>query len=52
MLKMLLILVKNVYILMIWQLVCLVSRQNILTKVLICDNNNNIPNIYKLKEQL
>ena len=43
---------------MIWQLVCLVSRQNILTKVLISDNNNNnnnnnnIPNIYKLKEQL
>ena len=26
---------------MIWQLVCLVSRQNILTKVLISDNNNN-----------
>ena len=25
---------------MIWQLVCLVSRQNILTKVLISDNNN------------
>ena len=42
---------------MIWQLVCLVSRQNKLTKVLISDNNNNnnnnnIPNIYKLKEQL
>ena len=26
---------------MIWQLVCLVSRQNILTKVLISNNNNN-----------